>query len=331
MRALSGICAAIAVASLTAGVAPAQAPPAQALLDQAVTAAVDRICGAINEKASLKDVRVAVVPLVGDKDGRVTRTLTTKLIRTHLKVHADKATVEGIIIPDVAGKMRIADLMDEETRSRLKLAHVQGLMYGWVEEASVQSGRARARVNVNIVQVSDGALLWGEIATDTSGAVGSDAKPPPGRSANAVRFVVVAVGAAVVLLLLSRMMRGKRVAGEGQSVEDRLDRDRVLCNRSGRDLAAAKSILKESQDAAYAANKAELVQAIKESVEGLTRLADDVKLSPAGSSSMFKAGAVQADHLDQLVAHDTVLEKLLEQITDLAQKSRASSAEDEVA
>jgi len=315
MRSKMTAFALVAVVSLLAGVAEATKYSSQALLSQATDKAVDQLLSSLTASPKLRTSRrVTVARFVGDQNGLITRTVTTALTSTSLEVFADTSIIEGVVIPKVASEMKLADLMDDKTKTGLKLAHVQALLIGWVEEATadINTG-SRVRLTLNLVEVETSRLLWG--ASATGEVVIRKVDPAP--------YVIVC--AAALLLILIIVIRARIRAPKPETPGQRIDHDRNICERMLRDLKTARRTLTDTQSAARDANAQALAQAAQNAVDKVVRLSDDINNSPSGTE---EGVAADKEKMGALAAHDTLLERSLREIIELADHAKNSVTTD---
>ena len=270
-----------------------------------------------SEKVS-KGQKVCLVPLVRDKDGRITRALETGLVKTDkLTVVAATEVIRKLIVPEINKSQEpdLAGLMDkDEIKSAFKTFNA--LMIGWVEKDVVSADGAVLRINLKLVMSETAQLVW---ADDIASRV--IAPPPPIDWRKVIGGLLLCAAAlllAVVVIKRGRAARAKVPAADG------LKKSQTLCDRMARELKMARSFLADAQEKAGQAGQAELVKSIHDAEEKVTRLTDDVSNSPAGDPRSFRD---DPERVRRLLAHDGVLEEHMSYVTSLAGKVKDAAGD----
>ena len=317
-------------------VAPARADIGQRLLDQAAEQAVSQAFDSLSKANLGKIERVAIVPMANDKGGIVTDCVSRAITKTRLKLVLSKDLVAKIILPTVEGALEIDDLMDESTRKELRLKHVDGLLFGWVKEATVEEPtgvgigkKAIARVSLKLANIETGEVPWSEVGEGTAEEV-------PNKTPLVIAVLVALAIAALILGALFRGRERKAAAVETEtarheSVDTRMEKDQALRRRMAEEIGKAQMYLREAQSSAQSASKSELVGTVKNTVDAVESLRSDVDGAAMGDPRAFKTGKLPDEALEKLVALDTMIDGLLDEITDTARKTSGSAADDEAA
>ena len=265
-----------------------------------------------------KGLKVCLVPLVGDKDGRITRALETGLVKTDkLAVVAATEVIRNWIVPEINKSQEpdLAGLMaKEEIKSAFKT--FDALMIGWVEADASSANAATLRVNLKLVKSETGQYLWAEDLS-TEIRITDWRKMGGGLLLFAAALLLV-----VVVIAHGRRARAKKLPS------DDLKKSQSLCDRMARELDMARGLLADAQEKARQANQADLVQAIHDAEDKVTRLTDDVRNSPTGDPRSVKD---DPERVERLLAHDRVLEEHMTYVTALAGKVKDAAPGDEAA
>lgn len=158
----------------------AQIPtPSNRLLDQAAQAVAEKVAAAVKAKDFGAVKRVAVYPLEGDSDRRITDVLTNAFTKTQLTVVLRERLEQ--VLKEHAFQIKHEDLLKKETLKRLgEILSVDAIAFGTVRESSVTGDRAVVRVDLKIANVETAELLWGELVEGTA----QEGRTPPPPTAN---------------------------------------------------------------------------------------------------------------------------------------------------
>ena len=279
-------------------------------LDEAVQSAVDQAASSLQQSTKAAKVkRIGVIPLRAapgvsdDVAAQAHRLLQAKLTETKFDVVLLADVFETIVIPEVVKELKIEDLIDPDTRKELKLASIEALVYGWVEKAEAGKQTALVQLNIRLVEIATGQVLWA-----ATPAIAVD------RRSSWPIFLGIAGGVIVICLIGIAVRRASSASAHRRGIDRQIQGGKAERSKAVDELKRVRDVLGRVQSTVRSDNQ-QLAGEVKAVSVAADELASKIKNAPAGNERPFKDGSVPRDDLDKLIALDTMIDGLLDEVT----------------
>lgn len=282
-----------------------------------------------NKSPTMVDVeRIGIVPLVPDQAGTVTAAQAAQVTQylmdsfegTRFKVIAKPDTLAQITVPQVIAEIRIDDLITPDTRSELQVKGVQALVFGWVTKAEASDLKGRVQISARMIKISGGDVLAKSVAAEVD------------RTSHRQQFMMIALGiivVALVLMVLARIFKGLADARAARLGTDRqIQAGKAVRSKAVDEIKRLRDVLGRVQLAARSEGNADLAGRIKEVSITADELASTIKNAPTGNEQAFKDGSAPRSELDKLIALDTMIDGLLDEVTKEALRLEEAGTQD---